>query len=150
MKSTKKNALVSFLGGKIWFETQLDHGSKFCFSLYLKRQQTDKNNASSKGVSTRKKLGVSLNILLVEDNIFNQQLLRTVFEGRGHTVTVALDGLECLKLLVENEYSVVVMDIQMPIMDGIETTKYIRDCERGELFVGNQYENELTRLRSIH
>ncbi|CAK8712766.1 histidine kinase [Candidatus Electrothrix laxa] len=139
--------LVSFLGGKIWFETQLDQGSTFCFSLYLKRQQKDKENNGSSEIDIRKKLGVNLNILLVEDNIFNQQLIRTVFEGRGHTVTAAHDGLECLKLLAENEYSVVVMDIQMPIMDGIEATQYIRGCERGELFSGNQYEHELTRLR---
>ncbi len=145
--------LVNFLGGKIWFETQLDQGSTFCFSLYVKRQQNDKENNDSSGISIKKidvskKLGVNLNILLVEDNIFNQQLIRTVFQGRGHTVTAAHNGLECLKLLTENEYSVVVMDIQMPVMDGIEATKYIRGCERGELFSGNQYEDELTRLRN--
>ncbi|MCI5162905.1 MAG: hybrid sensor histidine kinase/response regulator [Candidatus Electrothrix sp. AX5] len=140
--------LVSFLGGKIWFETQLDQGSTFCFSLYLKRQQNDKDNSCSDGRDIEKKLGVSLNILLVEDNLFNQQLIRTIFEGNGHTVTAAHDGLECLNMLIENEYSVVVMDIQMPVMDGIETTKYIRGCERGELFSGNQYEDELTRLRN--
>ncbi|CAK8723869.1 histidine kinase [Candidatus Electrothrix aarhusensis] len=140
--------LVNFLGGKIWFETLLNQGSTFCFSLYVKRQQNNKENNSSNRRDTEKKLGVSLNILLVEDNIFNQQLIRTVFQGRGHTVTLAHDGLECLKLLAENEYSVVVMDIQMPVMDGIEATKYIRGCEQGELFSGNQYEDELTRLRN--
>ncbi|MGB5686827.1 MAG: response regulator [Candidatus Electrothrix sp.] len=140
--------LVKFLGGKIWFETQLDQGSAFYFSLYVKRQQNDKESNGSNGKDTEKKIGVSLNILLVEDNIFNQQLIRTVFQGRGHTVTSAHDGLECLKLLAENEYSVVVMDIQMPVMDGIEATKHIRACERGELYSDTQYEEELTQLRS--
>ncbi|MCI5124026.1 MAG: response regulator, partial [Candidatus Electrothrix sp. AR5] len=140
--------LVKFLGGKISFKTTLDQGSTFCFSLYLKREQGDKDNSSSEGRDTEKKLGVSLNILLVEDNIFNQHLIRTIFEGRGHTVTSAHNGLECLKLLTENEYSVVVMDIQMPVLDGIEASKYIRGCERGDVFPGNQYEDELTKLRN--
>ncbi len=139
--------LVNFLGGKIWFETAVDQGSKFCFSLYLKRHQGKKNKNSSGESNDKKKLGVSLEILLVEDNLFNQQLIKTVFEGNGHTVTIVSDGLECLKSLAEKAYSVVVMDIQMPIMDGIETTKYIRGCEGGESYAGDQYENELARLR---
>jgi signal transduction histidine kinase len=140
--------LINFLGGKIWFETHIDQGSKFCFSLYLKRQQEETDNdCASQPEDNPKKLGVNLNILLVEDNIFNQQLIKTIFESNGHTVTTAPDGLECLKLLAENEYSVVVMDIQMPVMDGVEATRYIRGCERGESYSGNQYEKELASLR---
>ncbi|WP_339137778.1 MAG: response regulator [Candidatus Electrothrix sp. GW3-4] len=138
--------LVNFLGGKIWFETNVDQGSKFCFSLYLKQQPGNSTGCPQK-MGIQEKLGVSLNILLVEDNLFNQQLIRTIFEGKGHSVTAASDGLECLKLLAENEYSVVVMDIQMPVMDGIKATKYIRGCERGEVYTDNHYKEELSRLR---
>jgi signal transduction histidine kinase len=139
--------LVNFLGGKIWFETTVDQGSTFCFSLYLKRDQSKKKQNSSTERHDNKKQRASLDILLVEDNIFNQQLLKTVFQGKGHAVTTASNGLQCLKLLAEKEYSVVVMDIQMPVMDGIEATKYIRGCERGELYIGDQYKDELDRLR---
>ncbi len=140
--------LINFLGGEIWLETTLHQGSKFCFSLYLKRHQGSEHHTNSSEKSRdKKKLGVSLDILLVEDNLFNQQLIKTVFEGNGHIVATASDGLECLKLLVKNEYSVVVMDIQMPVMDGVEATKYIRGCERGESYAGDQYEEELFKLR---
>ncbi|MCI5137011.1 MAG: response regulator, partial [Candidatus Electrothrix sp. AR1] len=139
--------LVKLLGGKIWFESEVGKGSTFCFSLYLKLSQSGKSKDDGKP-DAEKKLCVNLNILLVEDNLFNQQLIKTIFEGNGHSVTTASDGLECLKLLAENEYSVVVMDIQMPVMDGIEATKYIRGCEQGQLFTGNQHENELNKLRN--
>ncbi|WPD21253.1 MAG: response regulator [Candidatus Electrothrix scaldis] len=140
--------LVKLLGGKIWFETEVAHGSTFCFSLYLKRQQSQVSKECSGENDPEKKLGVNLHILLVEDNLFNQQLIKTIFEGNGHKVTVAADGLQCLKLLTDNEYSVIVMDIQMPVMDGIDATKYIRACERGEIFSGHQYEEELSALRA--
>ncbi|MCW5211747.1 response regulator [Desulfobulbus sp. TB] len=137
--------LVNFLGGKIRFTTVVDQGSTFCFSLYLKQQQVEHNEICS---DCPEKLGVNLNILLVEDNLFNQQLIKILFEKNGHSVTLAFNGLECIKLLSENDYSVVVMDIQMPVMDGIEATKYIRGCEQGRFYVGNQYEEELIKLRS--
>ncbi|MCI5142785.1 MAG: response regulator, partial [Candidatus Electrothrix sp. ATG1] len=139
--------LVKLLEGKIWFESTVDKGSTFCFSLYLKLPQSGQPK-KGRLPDPEKPFDITMNILLVEDNLFNQQLIKTIFEGSGHSVTTANNGLECLKLITENEYSIVVMDIQMPVMDGIATAKYIRGCERGELFTGNQYEEVLNRLRS--
>ncbi len=72
---------------------------------------------------------VSLRILLVEDNSINQRLAVGVLEKEGHEVTVASDGVEALNLIDAEEFDVVLMDVQMPVLDGYETTKRIREQE---------------------
>jgi two-component system, sensor histidine kinase and response regulator len=68
-------------------------------------------------------------ILLAEDNIVNQQLALRLLEKRGHAVTVASDGKEAVALLKESPFDVVLMDIQMPMMDGFQATAAIRQEE---------------------
>jgi CheY-like chemotaxis protein len=72
----------------------------------------------------------TLNILIAEDNPTNQQLLRRILEKRGHAVVVACDGREALTLLSQQEFDLVLMDVQMPEMDGLQATVAIRDRER--------------------
>ncbi len=67
-----------------------------------------------------------LNILIVEDIIANQEVVRSLLEPAGCTVSAANEGREALKLLEDQIFDVVLMDIRMPILDGIETTKAIR------------------------
>ncbi|WP_153557377.1 PAS domain-containing protein [Roseimaritima sediminicola] len=72
----------------------------------------------------------SLRILLVEDNLVNQKLALGVLQKHGHQVTVASNGQEALERLTENVYDLVLMDVQMPILDGIAATRKIREQER--------------------
>jgi two-component system sensor histidine kinase/response regulator len=72
----------------------------------------------------------SLRILLAEDNLVNQRLISRLLEKMGHAVTVAENGQIALKLLAEREFDFVAMDMQMPIMDGLETTERIRAGEK--------------------
>jgi two-component system sensor histidine kinase/response regulator len=71
-----------------------------------------------------------LQILLAEDNIVNQQLALRLLEKRGHTVTMAADGGEALSLLKKSPFDLVLMDVQMPVMDGFQATEAIRQGEK--------------------
>src|SRR5262249_13229871 len=72
----------------------------------------------------------SLRVLLAEDNAINQRLTVRLLEKRGHTVTVVQDGAEALAAMRRQTFDVVLMDIQMPYMDGLETTQAIRAREQ--------------------
>ena len=73
--------------------------------------------------------GVSLNILLVEDNPVNQELATRLLERRSHRVTLANNGVEAVDLFDSGHYDVILMDMQMPVMGGVEATEAIRSRE---------------------
>ncbi len=71
-----------------------------------------------------------LDLLLVEDNLINQRLASALLEKRGHRVTIANDGQQALDLLASGQFDLTLMDIQMPILDGLETTRLLRQREQ--------------------
>jgi two-component system, sensor histidine kinase and response regulator len=77
-----------------------------------------------------RKVRVGLRILLAEDNIVNQRLTSRLLEKMGHTVTIAGNGQIALQLMAEEDFDLVAMDMQMPIMDGLEATEKIRAGEK--------------------
>ena len=68
--------------------------------------------------------------MLAEDNLINQKLAIALLEKEGHEVTVASDGQQAVDLFLANPFDIVLMDVQMPVMDGFEATQKIRDFER--------------------
>jgi len=70
-----------------------------------------------------------LKILLVEDNLLNQRIVLFSLKKFNHEVTVANNGLEALEKFGEAEFDVILMDIMMPVMDGLEATVRIREAE---------------------
>ena len=74
---------------------------------------------------------ISLRILLAEDNLVNQRLIARLLEKMGHVVTIVGNGQMALRLSAQQEFDLVAMDMQMPIMDGVEATQEIRAREKG-------------------
>ena len=72
----------------------------------------------------------SKHVLLVEDNLLNQKFAMAVLKMKGYTWDVAENGKICIELFKKNEYKAILMDIQMPIMNGIEATIEIRKLEK--------------------
>lgn len=101
--------------------------------LTMLKQRKPGETDPDKGVITRHSIAEEMRkmakLLVVEDNLTNQKLALKLFEKMGLYAEVAPDGIQCLKLLEKNHYDLVFMDIQMPGMDGFETTGVIRTID---------------------
>lgn len=115
--------LVELQEGEINVKSQPGRGSEFYFILEYKKASVDENDSEKE---THVNLG-RLKILLCEDNVLNQKLAASVIDSFGFELDIANNGEEGVELLVKNEYDLILMDLQMPIMDGYQTTEFIRN-----------------------
>jgi signal transduction histidine kinase/CheY-like chemotaxis protein len=129
--------IVERMGGHIWAEHLADRGSRFCFMVPMQpgeRKAAEKTDAFKNGL--KKAAGRSLNILLVEDNHINVRMTCVVLGNLGHRVAVAENGAEALETLRVTSFDAVLMDLDMPVMDGFEATRRLRAGETGEQNAG--------------
>ncbi|MFV8443112.1 response regulator [Flavobacterium sp. LB2P44] len=120
--------LVELQGGKITVESEVSKGSEFSFSLeYKKDEKGILSPVKSKNVTIDPDFLKDTRILLVEDNELNQLLAIKVFEKWNKEIDIAENGKIAIDKLENNEYDIILMDIQMPEMDGNELTHYIRN-----------------------
>jgi len=147
--------LTQMMGGEIDVESEPERGANFWFTVRLSKQPVASDAAESKGAHKGVETSVQapivdkpsaqtssvapnsisagvdgdlhpLNVLIVEDNLTNQMVARYIVESLGCRVKVVENGEQALNEVQKNTYDMVLMDVQMPIMDGIEATKAIR------------------------
>ncbi len=121
--------LVQLLDGEIWVESKHKIGSTFHFTSQFDISEKELSNAEE-GLSITYQNSLEqlegVNILLVEDNLLNQELAIDLLQKNNINVTCAQNGKEAIELLELTEIDGILMDMQMPILDGYEATKMIR------------------------
>ena len=119
--------LVELQNGKIFLESTPDKGSEFYFRMpFLKISDAENRNGISEESDPENKSGKGIKVLIVEDNPINQLLVIKVLQKRGYETTIAQNGKIAIEKYKNENFDIVLMDLQMPEMDGYEAAKYIR------------------------
>ena len=114
--------LVQLQGGEIGIDSKQGHGSTFWFTFMA--------NVSSAKMDDEKqavKSNIKLRILLAEDNLINQMMFKESLSYLGHIVTTADNGEQVIELFKPDKFDLILMDIKMPVMDGITATRKLRE-----------------------
>lgn len=118
---------VQHMQGRLWLESSDKNGSTFCFTILCQVPEVD--SPALLPPKPYKKLA-GIRIFLAEDEFINQRIISAYLEEQGCTVTVCADGQELLDAMKVGQADLILMDIRMPVLNGLETTKIIRSHER--------------------
>jgi signal transduction histidine kinase/DNA-binding NarL/FixJ family response regulator len=125
--------LVRLMGGEMSLKSVVGEGSVFTFTAVFRAATSQvAEPAMPDAPNEAPSSGQALKILMVEDNALNQHVGMSLLKALGHSVITAENGIEALKLLKEETVDLVLMDLDMPEMDGLEATRLIRQGTAGE------------------
>ena len=125
--------IIELMGGMIELESKENVGSTFTVTVPFKIDHLVENNDSQKDSCSQSMELSGKRVLLVEDNAINMEIAHAILEEEHLNITEAKNGKEALEIFQNsklNEYDVIIMDVMMPVMDGLEATKAIRMLER--------------------
>jgi PAS domain S-box-containing protein len=130
------NRLAGLMGGRIWTESVLGEGSTFHFELPFQVDPAPvERREERKAPAATEWSGPPVRVLLVEDQEINRRYAMEILRRRGYLMEAAQDGDEAIRCWEQGGVDLILMDVQMPVLDGIETTAIIR---RRELETGNR------------
>jgi len=123
--------LVEAQNGSIHVSSILGEGSTFSFTLGF--QTTTRETELDTGIAEQTSAIKNIKVLVVEDIVLNQLLMKTLLDDFGFERDIAANGRIAIEKLETNVYDIILMDLQMPIMNGFETTEYIRNIMRSDI-----------------
>lgn len=118
--------LVELMKGEISVRSELGQGSTFTFSIVVGRDAVSLEDNAKKYSAMR-----SLRVLVAEDNLVNQKVISSILKRYGHDVTLVDNGLHAINQASTGHFDLIIMDCEMPVIDGYEATKRIRAGEAG-------------------
>lgn len=124
--------LVKLMGGNMAVESEPGEGTTFHIGMTFDLVEEDAQEGEAEVLSVMKSGRDGLQVLVVDDDAISQFSIEVILKKWGHMVATASNGQSALEMLKDGEYDVVLMDIQMPVMDGVAATRAIREGEAGE------------------